>query len=69
MTDDRYRDMSVRLRRLFEKIETWPAEDQAKFIEYANGIETRRKAHGERVPERAVMRSSDGQSRDGVDEE
>lgn len=35
--------MNAPLRKLLEKIETWPADDQAELIEYAREIESRRR--------------------------
>ena len=35
--------MNVPLRKLFDKVETWPEDDQAELVEYARAIESRRK--------------------------
>lgn len=35
--------MNARLLSLFEQVQMWSAEDQARFVDYAHGIETRRK--------------------------
>jgi predicted transcriptional regulator len=35
--------MNAPLRKLLEKVEAWPADDQAELIEYAREIESRRK--------------------------
>jgi hypothetical protein len=36
-------DMSVATQKLFEQVQSWPAEDQEELIEYAHEIEARRK--------------------------